>query len=403
MNKQACFDAACRQLSAACVPEGILASTQAADNYRRVWARDAVVAGMAILSLEKPPDDLATAFRNALCTLAQYQHAHGQIPSNVAFSAQGPSVSYGGLCGRVDASAWFALGCGYYAARFPHDAAFRAQVLPALEKALAILEAWEFNDRHLVYVPLGGNWADEYLLQGYTLYDNVLRMAALEKAAQVWERPAWAEKARCVRATIRENYWLGANRPTGTYHPVAFERADEHPYWAAACAPGGYDTRFDLWANALALLFDLGDARQASAATEYFMGLSQSFEALLPAFFPIVHPGDPEWAALQNHYAYRFKNRPHHFHNGGIWPVVLGFAGAALVRNGARPAAEAMLGVLTRLLHQDGYGFREYLSSDRFEWAGTPHLSFSAAGYVLLHEAVIDARDFLSPIQPSEP
>lgn len=395
MNEQACFLAARRQLSAACVPEGILASTQAADNYRRVWARDAVVAGMAALCMAEPPPGLVAAFRSALCTLAKHQHPHGQIPSNVAFVSAEPAVSYGGLSGRVDATAWFALGCGYYAAHFGDDTEFQNLIVPPLEKAFAILEAWEFNDRHLLYVPLGGNWADEYLLQGYTLYDNLLRMAALEMAARVWNRAEWAEKGRRVREMIRRNFWLGANRPEANYHPVAMQRAAEHPYWAAAFSPGGYDTRFDLWANALALLFDLGDAVQTPALVGFMDELSGNFRALMPAFYPVIKPGDAEWIPLQNHFAYRFKNQPHHFHNGGIWPVVLGFAGTALARNGGRKTAEAMLGALTVFLKQDDFQFREYLSSDRFEWAGTPHLSFSAAGYVLLYEAIAGGRDFL--------
>lgn len=395
MNDQPCYLAACRQLSAACVPEGILASTQATDNYRRVWARDAVVAGLAALSMSEPQAHLVAALRSTLCTLAGHQHACGQLPSNVAFpEGLPPAVSYGGLSGRVDATAWFALGCGYYAAFEPEDAEFRTQMAPVLEKAFGVMDAWEFNGRHLMYVPVGGNWADEYLLQGYTLYDNVLRLLALEKAAGVWARPDWAEKARLVRQTIRQNFWLGADRPNANYHPFALKRAPERPYWAAAFSPGGYDTRFDLWANALAMIAGLGNVEQVGTQVAFMEALASEFKGLLPAFFPIINPGDAEWPALENHHAYRFKNHPHHFHNGGIWPVVLGFAGLALVQNGASDPAANLLDAVTDFLSQDARMFHEYLTSDLFEWAGTPSLSFSAAGYILLYEAVARNHSF---------
>jgi hypothetical protein len=34
---------------------------------------------------------------------------------------------------------------------------------------------WEFNNKGLLYVPLSGNWADEYITDGYVLYDQLLR------------------------------------------------------------------------------------------------------------------------------------------------------------------------------------------------------------------------------------
>ncbi|MEQ1746920.1 MAG: glycoside hydrolase 100 family protein [Saprospiraceae bacterium] len=396
MNSHACFLAARRQLLAACVPEGILASTQVADNYRRVWSRDAVVAGLAALSMAEPLPPLVAAFRSTLLTLAEHQHATGQIPSNVAFSETGrASVSYGGLSGRVDATAWFALGCGYYSAYALQDEDFRNQIRPALERAFAIMDAWEFNGRHLMYVPMGGNWADEYLLQGYTLYDNTLRLAALEMAANNWGRTDWAEKARCIRETMHQNFWLGTDRPNATYHPVAMQRADERPYWAAAFSPNGYDTRFDLWGNALAMIFDLGNSAQRSAQIGFMEALTSEYRGLMPVFYPVIKPGDTEWPSLQNHFAYRFKNHPHHFHNGGIWPIALGFAGVALAKHGATAMAARLLDALNDQIEQDGLLFHEYLASDVFEWAGTTHLSFSAAGYALLHEAVVHKHSFL--------
>jgi hypothetical protein len=45
---------------------------------------------------------------------------------------------------------------------------------------LTSFEAWEFNNKGLLYVPLSGNWADEYITDGYVLYDQLLRVWALK-------------------------------------------------------------------------------------------------------------------------------------------------------------------------------------------------------------------------------
>jgi hypothetical protein len=41
-----------------------------------------------------------------------------------------------------------------------------------IQKCLQFLEAWEFNNKHLLYVSLSGNWADEYITDGYVLMIN---------------------------------------------------------------------------------------------------------------------------------------------------------------------------------------------------------------------------------------
>jgi len=43
--------------------------------------------------------------------------------------------------------------------------------MPAIEKVVFLLGAWEFNNRGLLYVPATGDWADEYVHNGYILYD----------------------------------------------------------------------------------------------------------------------------------------------------------------------------------------------------------------------------------------
>jgi hypothetical protein len=90
------------------------------DNYCRVWARDAVVAAWlrSVLSMSNPGAFGGCPAQYTLCTLAGHQHVctDSSHPTWRSRRSLPPEVSYGGLSGRVDATAWFALGCGYYAA-----------------------------------------------------------------------------------------------------------------------------------------------------------------------------------------------------------------------------------------------------------------------------------------------
>ena len=93
--------------------EGFLASAQNISNYKRVWARDGVICGLAALASGNV--DLIATFEKTLKTLARNQHHNGTIPSNVMTNGDEIEVSYGGLAGRVDAVTWSIIGICQYA------------------------------------------------------------------------------------------------------------------------------------------------------------------------------------------------------------------------------------------------------------------------------------------------
>ena len=182
-------------------PEGLLASTVDADNYKRIWARDGIICGIAGLLAD---DTLViTGLKNTLITLAEHQHPLGMIPSNV-LPGNTNATSYGSLVGRIDANTWFVTGaCLYY--KNTRDETTWKTLQPALQKCRGYLKAIEFNARGWLYTPLSGNWADEYPIHGYTLYDNVLR---------IWGETLWArlqnepdESLQQLKEKTYNNFW----------------------------------------------------------------------------------------------------------------------------------------------------------------------------------------------------
>ena len=404
-------EAALGLLRRAATPHGFVASPDVHANYRRVWARDGIVSGLA--GLAHGDDALAGALRATLDTLAAAQAPWGGIPSNVAFGPNGAveAVSYGGLAGRVDAVPWFVLGVAEVARR-TGDAAFAERHAPAVEAGLRLMEAWEFNGRGLVYVPQSGDWADEYDLHGYLLYDQALRLAALAAWAPFAERPSGLER---LVPLVRATFWPEPDADPGdVYHAHAHGRflgahgPPRHPL--AALTPGGYAARFDGFGTAVALGFGNAIFRddQTAAALDFGERLrAESASGLLPAFWPPVREGDPAWPALAENYRDTFSNRPGHYHNGGAWPVVTGFWAAALGRHGRREAATDALGRLVAFGRKSAggkpaggkpaagkpaagepWGFHEYAPFDADEPRGVRHLTWSAAAVVLAHVAL---------------
>jgi hypothetical protein len=381
------------QLHRCLSPAGFLASPEDVDNYARVWARDGVIVGLAALA--SGDADLIVGLQRTLDTLTRHQGPHGEIPSNVA--SDGKQVSYGRLVGRVDVTLWYVIGVSAYIQYTTQ--ADREHYRSSIERALFLAGCWEFNNRGLIYTPISGNWADEYVQQGYVLSDHLLYETALRTAGRVFRQQAWEEKARALRRTLAVNYWprVALSDDPLVYHPYAYRRQveqGERSHWLPAFSPGGYATYFDGLAYALALLTDLGEHDQRARANQYVQSLeAQIGSALLPAFWPVIQPGDPGWRELQSNHLYGLmKNMPYLYHNAGLWPMLTGLEAIGLVRLGAWERARHLLTAINTANAQGSensqWEFAEYHHGQTHLPMGTKHLAWSAAAGVLAYQAV---------------
>ncbi len=391
-------------------PEGFVASPRGEYNYRRIWSRDGVIIGLA--GLMTGDAGLAHAFRATLETLAAHQGPHGEIPSNV--DPQSGRVSYGGTTGRVDAPLWFVIGCVEYL-RHARDLAFARALQPVLERVRFLLGAWEFNNRGLLFVPPGGDWADEFVHSGYVLYDQLLylraqqSMAELHRALHGSPDHMLLERVARLQHLIETNYWLepdGAGPPPpDVYHEVPYQRAltaadrSAGQYWLPFFSPFGYGYRFDSLANVLASMFGVADERQRARVDRHIAeAVRPEGFALLPAFHPVVTPRDHDWNGLQVTFSHVFRNAPHEYQNGGLWPMITGFHVADLAARGEAELAETYLAGIHRAnaLPVDGeaWSFPEFVHGLDFTAGGTPSLGWSAAAAVIGQRALEGAEPF---------
>src|SRR5260370_3952574 len=376
-------------------PSGFVASPTTVDNYARVWARDGVITGLAALA--SGDTSLIAGMQQTLTTLAQHQGPHGEIPSNV--TVDGTQVSYGRLAGRVDAMLWYVIGvCTYI--RYTGDAHYKEFAGLSVDRALFLAGCWEYNNRGLIYTPISGNWADEYIQQGYVLSDQLLYEIALSNAGLVFNNLDWQTKATFLQQMLAVNYWPKAslcNDPL-VYHPHAYRyqasEQQEFTHWLPSFSPSGYEIYFDGLAHALALIADLGDNEQRLRAEAYVQSLEQQIGiALLPAFWPVIRPDDPGWASLQfNHLYGQLKNQPYTYHNGGLWPFLTGLYTIGLVRHNQYERASKLLTAINSANAQGSDGgqweFSEYHHGQTHIPMGTKYLAWSAAARGLAHQAV---------------
>lgn len=370
---------------------GIMASHNDADNYRRIWSRDAMMAG--VTAIFHGNESLISVHRASLLSLVKAQAPDGQIPSNVTVEEKKPS--FGGLAGRVDATTWWLVGAGVYLLHTKDDE-LKNQLAGSIERAFQVLHSWEMNHGGLIYTPLGGNWADEYICQGYVLYDQLVRLWALRLHANVYQRSDWKLHAEQLTKRISDHFSSTGNADA-VRHKRAFEqaKAKEDRYWWFQFGPQGYDTRFDLAANSLALL--LGFDQKKKNTVQFLNDLAVENKSwMMPAFYPTITPADSEWHLLAENYAYDFKNHPGHFHNGGAWPIYQGWMILALNANNERYTASSMKSELENVLSNQS--FFEYWHIADKKSGGKHPLAYSASGWLLsqLNQDQIDTiKNFL--------
>lgn len=385
--------------------DGIYASQESTTNYRSVFTRDAMMAGISGLLIAD--DKIISSWLSTLRNLKKRQGPQGQIASNYQ---PGGKVSYGSLTPRIDSVTWYILGVSL---AIKHGFLRQVDWVDSIDRAVGLLDALEYNGKSLIYIPMGGNWADEYPYSGYVLYDQALRLWALREAGEVFYRMDWGKKASKIAEVIVVNY---KPRPKAAgredvYHQGLFDKTVKHlkPYFFSSFSPVGYRDAFDLAAHSL-----LAMALQAFTHSSIFAkdpkpdpsssfhlvhtGLNEAFNwinttfisngELPPVFYPVITEGSSDWEALQNYHLFNFRNKPFHYHNGGIWPIWIGWFGLALASFGKGEQFNNLMHAVEKILKENaGYNYQEYFDGKYKQAGGTSRMAYSATGFIMLEVA----------------
>jgi len=238
------------------------------------------------------------------------------------------------------------------------------------------------GDRYVVAQEPTSDWRDEQWVLGYGLYVNTLAYSYLRLFDQ------HDEAEQLLRAmkhfTIRG----------GVIHKHIHEGlvVPHKPYYALWSYKIYSSERFDLLGNSLAILSGIASPSRAEEMVTWIEEECASMRRkgeltldLPPNFFPFIQPQDPDWQPR-----YRKFNKPGDYHNGGIWPFIVGFYVAALVAARKYSLAEEKLLALTEAVRASNtrlnknlkFGFNEWLKAQSGRPMGQNWQTWSAALYL---------------------
>ncbi|MEZ4934695.1 MAG: hypothetical protein R2788_21520 [Saprospiraceae bacterium] len=369
---------------------GIVASTIEADNYKRVWARDSVVAGVAGILLNN--EKIIEGLKRTVITLSNYQHELGIIPSNVLVKKDGADRSFGSIAGRVDATCWYIVGACLFLKKYP-DYEKKYWLKEHIDKALLTLSYWEFNAKGLLYLPTSGNWADEYPVKGHTLYDNLLRLWGMRLYQSIFGNKEAVERLNFIEEKIKINFWpekININSKQ-VYHPRLFENATEKRlnHWLCYLAPEGFNTTFDAAGNALALLLDIGNEEKTETLCHYLSSIfSYLGKSVVLHFGPITTTAMKIGLPSPITTVLILKAILIIFTMGDLASVD-GINCDGLGRyHGKRDLAERILIDYLKIETPENIGFYEYISANEMKPGGKMPLCYSASGLIFMLKAL---------------
>ncbi|MFW6283748.1 MAG: glycoside hydrolase 100 family protein, partial [Minisyncoccales bacterium] len=205
---------------------GFLASGTEKNNYKRVWSRDGVVQGIA--SLMSEDKYLIDVFKKNLLTLKKFQDKTGRIASNI--DIKNKKISYGTLVGKIDATLWYVIGVGQYF-KYTEDRDFLEEFRESIDCCVNYLYSLELNGKGLLFIPTGGDWADEYITQGYILFDQLLYLQALREYRYILKKTkrktlSIDKKISLIEKLIEINYFPSKEKINNSfvYHKNLYKK-----------------------------------------------------------------------------------------------------------------------------------------------------------------------------------
>ena len=373
---------------------GFVATAQDTDNYARLWSRDSAIASLAALSHGK--EALYPAVKSSILNLLEAVGEGGVFPSNVSFKNDGDrsGQSYGGPVGRTDSPFWWAVTALSYI-EVAQDFGIKDDVADAIEEIERRAQAWEFNNKHLMYSPASSNWADEYPVEGYILLNNILRYWMLTKASHILSSEKFAKKAEQVLGAIKYHFFGEPAGAQSLFTPAQLEKVDSLASGERilmSFTPGATLNHIDMLGWSISML--LGITSESTTKKMVDRLRKEVGGMLAPAHWPIIDEDHPLWDAIASNYAYNFKNHPGHFHNGGVWGLTQGFTAAAM--NTLFGEDHAYMASYEGLLESsmEHHPFAEYYSYPELKPGGVKNLCFSAGSYLIAAAAAEQGEAF---------
>ena len=389
-------------------PLGFSATTERHVNYYSVWARDHSITALA--ALQTDDSELIQTAKKGVLLLLQHQSEAGQIPTYIEIENR--KKVYGGLgtITSVDSNLWIAI----IAAEIYHktkDKRFISEKqMDRYKRIYRLIKAFDSNKCGLLEVHIAGDWADVFNRTYHVLYDECLHYQALKSLEYLFDKHIHLKKQ--TEKTIKRKKmqkWISNRRKmikpilnsTFIFTRDNIEKVKEkymiytdfgkveYPYYQSHLTPfkNDWHQRFETFGNSLAMLTGVASAKRSKAIIEYVFRNKINLPVPIPVLYPPVFEHESDWEPI-----YSIKEQPFVYHNGGIWPMVTGFWIASLTQNNKQKQARSELEAFAKELQNQHWTFNEYLHGKTADPLGRNYQAWSAAGYVLAYNSVMEGK-----------
>ena len=190
--------------------------------------------------------------------------------------------------------------------------------------------------------------------------------------------------ARVIKREILINFWPSTNRDIRQAFSFAEQQYSigDASYLISQITPFDFSWKCDVFGNVLAYLFDVTDTNLASQTFRFLWGVGASQPYPVTNIYPVVRMGDKEW---RDYYAVNLLNLPHHYHNGGIWPLVGGHWVRFVNKLGLRDLALKelhKLAELNKLGNTHEWEFNEWAHGETGRPMGKAYQAWSITEYI---------------------
>jgi len=345
--------------------------------YPEPYTRDLLICALGILV--SGDERLIASLRNVLETLARNQTVHGHIPSLV----HDPENR-----GASDTTPLFLMALSFFR-KTTGDADF---LNDAMRRALTWMEYQSPGDRVMVAQLPTSDWRDEQWVLGFGLFVNTIVFTYLRALG-------YTQKAELLRDQLAQPVFRSDRQRPNQVAGLVIPKKPHYALWSYKIH---FSERFDLLGNSLAIISGVATrsrARRIILWIEHQCDILRAGGKLVgelpPNFFPYITPQDPDWRSR-----YETYNRPGEYHNGGVWPFILGFYVAAIVAAGFPRLAGRKLAALTEFVRNArnaslAFGFNEWVRASDGAACGEDWQSWSAAMYLFAAACVEQKRVLL--------
>ncbi len=353
--------------------------------YPEFWIRDALISTLGMVA--SGDKNLIEMARRTINVASKYQKFTGQIPNKIS---SGDKVCFGeGGC--VDSSLWYPITVlNFY--KSTKDLNFLRDHYKKINNALNWALCLDQNNDWLIETNEGSDWMDLLLRSGRVLYDNVLLYKALKDADEISAIFGKEEKFGWIAENLKESinlfFWPSKNNlekikedygHTGIEKDIEILGAEldkERNYYLADLGFRKFDSRFDSFANLLAVLFDVADDDKKNKILNYIETEKIDEPYPLKVLHPPIQRNDPFWNFYFRWSELPYLQEPGNYHNGGVWPFVGGFYIATLKKEGR--LFEKKFDKLVESCKLENWRFSEWLNSEG-KPMGSANQSWSAA------------------------